>query len=93
MPQNWGDQTTNRPAGYNSLCDKYARVVAVHKYSMLARAGMSIVKCISAVYAAHGRLFHLAFAAFFATCGRVGACVRRWAVDEATIKAYREPEV
>jgi enterochelin esterase-like enzyme len=26
-PQNWGDQTTNRPAEYNSLDDKYARVV------------------------------------------------------------------
>jgi len=26
-PQNWGDQTTNRPTEYNSLDDKYARVV------------------------------------------------------------------
>jgi enterochelin esterase family protein len=26
-PQNWGDQTTNRPTEYNSLDDKYARVI------------------------------------------------------------------
>jgi enterochelin esterase-like enzyme len=26
-PQNWGDRDTNRPAEYNSLDDKYARVV------------------------------------------------------------------
>src|SRR5258708_22386881 len=26
-PQEWGDRTTNRPAEYNSLDDKYARVV------------------------------------------------------------------
>jgi enterochelin esterase family protein len=26
-PQDWGDRTTNRPAEYNSLDDKYARVV------------------------------------------------------------------
>jgi len=27
MPSNWGDRTTNRPAEYNSLDDKYARVI------------------------------------------------------------------
>jgi len=27
-PQEWGDRTTNRPTEYNSLDDKYARVVA-----------------------------------------------------------------
>src|SRR5262245_66010899 len=26
-PQEWGDRTTNRPTEYNSLDDKYARVV------------------------------------------------------------------
>src|SRR5207249_10199868 len=26
-PQDWGDRTTNRPAEYNSLDDKYARVI------------------------------------------------------------------
>jgi enterochelin esterase family protein len=26
-PQNWGDRDTNRPAEYNSLDDKYARVI------------------------------------------------------------------
>ena len=26
-PQQWGDQTTNRPAEYNTLDDKYARVI------------------------------------------------------------------
>ncbi len=26
-PQNWGDQTTNRPTEYNTLDDKYARVI------------------------------------------------------------------
>src|SRR6516225_8942788 len=26
-PQNWGDRTTNRPTEYNSLDDKYARVI------------------------------------------------------------------
>ena len=26
-PQNWGDQDTNRPAEYNTLDDKYARVI------------------------------------------------------------------
>ena len=26
-PQNWGDSTTNRPAEYNTLDDKYARVI------------------------------------------------------------------
>ncbi|MGH9310692.1 MAG: alpha/beta hydrolase [Vicinamibacterales bacterium] len=36
-PQEWGDRTTNRPAEYNSLDDKYARVIvdelmpALHK--------------------------------------------------------------
>ncbi len=27
MPQNWGDRDTNRPTEYNSLDDKYARVM------------------------------------------------------------------
>ena len=34
-PQNWGDQTTNRPTEYNSLDDKYARVVTGELMPML----------------------------------------------------------
>jgi enterochelin esterase-like enzyme len=36
-PQEWGDRTTNRPAEYNSLDDKYARVVVDELLPALAR--------------------------------------------------------
>src|SRR5258706_488994 len=36
-PQNWGDRDTNRPAEYNSLDDKYARVIVDELMPALSR--------------------------------------------------------
>src|SRR5207247_8791291 len=42
-PQNWGDQTTNRPTEYNSLDDRYPRVIidellpVIYKYYNISR--------------------------------------------------------
>ena len=36
-PQNWGDRDTNRPAEYNSLDDKYARVIVDELMPALAK--------------------------------------------------------
>ena len=36
-PQNWGDRDTNRPAEYNSLDDKYARVIVDELLPALAK--------------------------------------------------------
>ena len=36
-PQEWGDRTTNRPAEYNSLDDKYARVIVDELLPALAK--------------------------------------------------------
>ena len=36
-PQNWGDSTTNRPTEYNTLDDKYARVITEELMPALAK--------------------------------------------------------